>query len=123
MAGGATTLLRTEHTPDLPPGFEGVRIALAPRPQRLSPAVVCGAYFLPWPDAEKIAPSRHRAIVLVVSRGPPWLVATPFREQILFEDDERPARAGVSGHFTIDLTALTDGKLFSGFRAFVSLGP
>lgn len=114
---------RSALTPEIPAGAHGVSLVLAPRTGLASPVVLHGAYSLPWSDADKIAPSRHRAIVLVVTTGPRHLVATPFRDLLLFEDDERAAREGVKGAFSIDLTALSADPIPDDFQAFVSIGP
>lgn len=119
----ATDILRTPLCPALPPGFAGVQIAAAPRATPTSPLVLHGAYRIPWADAEPIAPSRHRALVLVVTKGPLFFVAAPFRERILFEDDEQQTPAGAVGHFSMDVFALQGSESSGDYHLLVSLGP
>jgi hypothetical protein len=119
----AAGILRTPLCPVLPPDFAGVRIALAPLPERSSRLVVHGAYRLPWADAEAIEPSRHRALVLVVTSAHLHFVATPFRAQILFADDEQETRGGPAGYFSLDVFALMGADPPGEYHLLVSLGP
>jgi hypothetical protein len=123
MNGPRTDVRRTPLCPTLPPELAGVRIALAPRPERSSPLVVHGSYRIPWADADAIEPSRHRAIVLVVTGGEGFSVTTPFRERILFPDDEQETRTGPVGFFTLDVFELLGADPPGDYHVLVSLGP
>ncbi|MCC6557365.1 MAG: hypothetical protein IT372_30815 [Polyangiaceae bacterium] len=123
MTANSTDILRTPICPALPPDFAGVRIAAAPRPLRTSPLVIHGAYRIPWADADPIAPPRHRALVLVVTSGSHCFAATPFRERILFEDDEQETPGGPLGYFTMDVLALQGREPSGDYHVLVSLGP
>jgi len=123
MSGAPTGVVRTPLCPVLPPELTGVRIALAARPSPRSPVVVHGSYRIPWADADGIAPSRHRALVLVVTGVHLHFVATPFREQILFPDDEHESRGGPAGFFTMDVLALMGADPPGLYHLLVSLGP
>jgi hypothetical protein len=122
MAPSATDIARTPLCPALAAEFAGVQIAVAPRPQRSSPLVIHGAYRIPWADADAIEPSRHRALVLVVTAGAGHLVASPFRERILFEDDEQQTRGGALGFFTIDVFEQLGREAAGDYHLLVSLG-
>src|SRR5262249_41562041 len=103
--------------------FAGVQIVAAPRPQRMSPLAIHGAYRIPWADADALAPSRHRAIVLVATAGDRYVVATPFRGRILFEDDELSSQIRPTGFFSIDVFEIQGSDAPGDYHLLVSLGP
>lgn len=117
------TVERLPESPALAPDFLGITLALGPRSSPAEPVLVHGSFRVPWPDADRIEPPRHRALVLVVTSAAGYSVSTPFREQVLFPDDETATHAGPLGHFNLDIGALL-GKLPEREAfAFVSLGP
>jgi hypothetical protein len=113
---------KTPLCPEVEDDFLGIAIDLAPRPVRNSPLVIHGTYRIPWALAETIEPPLHRALVLVVQRGAVHRVATPFRERVLFGDDERETQGGALGHFTLDVFELQGGEAAGDYHLLVSLG-
>jgi hypothetical protein len=118
----ATSTQRTALNPKIAPDFQGIEVVVGPRPARASPLVLHGTFRLPWADADRIEAPRHRALVLVVTRGAASAAFTPFREQILFEDDEEATRNGAFGSFAIDVFDLLGRDAAGVYYLFVSIG-
>lgn len=116
-----TDVEKTPLCPQVDDDFTGVAIAVAPRPARNSPLVVHGTYRVPWALADTIEPPLHRALVLVVQNGALHSAVTPFRDKVLFGDDERETPAGVLGHFTMDVFELGEGLVPGDYHLLVSL--
>ncbi|MEZ4301229.1 MAG: hypothetical protein R3B70_40215 [Polyangiaceae bacterium] len=114
---------KTPLSPRLADDFEGLSIALAPRETLASPLVIHGVFRIPWPEADRLGPSLHRLLVLVVNGLDRVTTVAPFREQVLFPDDETPGRAGRQGYFNLDVRALTGPLPARSPFARVSLGP
>lgn len=114
---------KSPASPAIAPDFEGVQITLAPRARPGEPVILHGAYRLPWPEADRLPAPRHRALVLVVTSRAGQSATAPFREQVLFPDDETATPGGPLGHFTFDVGALLGAAPRDEAFALVSLGP
>lgn len=118
-----TSVERSPGCPAIDPDFQGVRVALAPRSHPGEPVLLHGTFRLPWPEADRLSPPRHRALVLVVTSAGGQTALSPFAEQVLFPDDETATPGGALGHLTLDVGALLRRTFTSEAFALVSLGP
>ena len=96
---------RGEGSPAGEAGFTGVRIAARPRISVAGDMIVSGVYQVVEEEAQRIDERLHRALVLVVSSAHLSFVATPFREILLFEDDDERFGWGRRGYFNLDVFA------------------
>ncbi len=109
----------------LPLDVRGVRIRLAPRGAEEAP-LVHGAFRVPTDDLEVVSAHVARALVLVVQRDLAPRVLSPFRDTVLFDDDQTLTHAGIEGAFTLDvfdLLKLPPEARAGHWHLFVSLGP
>jgi hypothetical protein len=113
---------RTSDTPDVPPGAAGVTLAA---PSVLAPTdrlIVSGQYQLSEQEAALIDDRLHRALVAVVTIGHSFCVWNPFREAVLFADDDERFHGSRRGCFHFDAfpdrSELPPGE----YTLFVSLG-
>jgi hypothetical protein len=123
MHPAPANLGRHPLSPTLEPDFVGIQIVPAPRTARDSPLVIHGTFRIPWADAEAIEAPRQRALVVVVMNGTLHGAYTPFREQVLFEDDDSATRAGAHGFFNLDVFGVQGHDRPGDYHVFVSLGP
>jgi hypothetical protein len=116
--------LSTQRVPLSPalPASPGIVLALAPRPQPLSPLLVHGAFLLDPATAEAIGGEPHRGIVVVVQHGEAHSAYTPFRDPVLFADDVAHGPRGVEGYFTLDVFALQGSFAPGPYHVLVSMG-
>lgn len=113
---------RTKATPATPQGFSGVLIAAPSAVSPRGPMIISGVYQLKEEDAAKIDERLHRALVAVVTVGEGFRVWNPFREAVLFEDDEERSPYSRRGYFHFNVYP-DQNELFPGdYFALVSLG-
>jgi len=113
---------KTPATPTAPENFTGVRLASPASLGYRGRMILSGVYTLPEEEAARIDEQLHRALVAVVTIGGSEAVWNPFREAVLFGDDEERPGWMRRGYFHFD--AFPDRvELFPGeYYAMVSLG-
>ncbi|MCC6522025.1 MAG: hypothetical protein IT373_05140 [Polyangiaceae bacterium] len=117
----ATHVERTPASPELPRDF-AIALAVEPVTHVRGALVLAGAFNLPLAEADALGHPVQHAIVLVIQHGDAWNVVTPFRELVLFPDDERATPGGVGGWFQIDVFAAQGGPMPGYYQLFVSMG-
>lgn len=117
----ATNVERDSSSPRLPKQ-PGVVIAGPAQATARGGLVLHGAFNLPHAEADALGHPSHRAVVLVIQRGEYQNVATPFREHVLFVDDEVAASGGVGGYFHIDVFEQQGGPVPGHYHLLVSVG-
>lgn len=116
------TTARTLESPDLPPDFFGVRIATPRSPVSQGRVVLSGAYRIAEEAAQRIGPHLHAALVTVVSNPLRFQVTNPFKDVILFEDDEERTAVGRYGYFSFQSFEASQTPA-GDYWAYVALGP
>lgn len=97
-----------ERHPDspAPPREPGIVIVSPSRVEARQPWILRGAFHLTSAEATSLGRPSHRAVALLVQRDDDHNVFTPFREHILFADDEvGVGGGGIGGYFNIDVHA------------------
>jgi len=100
--------------------FRGVRISA---PAQVGPgekAIVTGVFVVPDAEARTIDERLHAALVVVCTSVGPWFVDRPFRDVMLFDDDEERGSGVRRGYFQFDL--FEDSEVTGEFFLHVSLG-
>lgn len=116
------TTAKTLESFELPVDFLGVRIATPRSPVSHGRVVLTGAYRIAEADAERIGPHLHAALVTVVSNPARFQVTNPFRDVILFPDDEQ--RTAVARYGWFSFQSFEASQTPSGdYWAYVALGP
>ena len=87
-------------TPVAPPSFRGVLIAAARVPANPELVKVDGLFVIPVADAESIGRPLHRALSCLAWGKAYQDSLDPFRNVVLFPDDETVAGAAVQGFFS-----------------------
>jgi hypothetical protein len=117
----SATVQRAPLSPALPPK-PGIVVAVDRSRDPRAPLVLHGAFHLPILEGDAIGHPVHRAIVVVAwSFGTKWATA-PFRELVLFADDELGLPGGVGGYFNVDLFALQERPIAGDFHLLSSIG-
>lgn len=89
-----------------PPREPGIVMVSPSRVDTRGAWIVRGAFHLTLAEATALGRPPHRAVTLLVQRDDDHNVFTPFREHILFADDEVAVGGrGVGGYFNIDVHA------------------
>ncbi len=114
-------VLRGASSPALPPS-PGIVVTVDKSRDPRAALVVHGAFNLRIADGDAIGHPAHRAIVLVVWSFGYRYVATPFREQVLFADDEVGLPGGVGGYFNVDLFDLQGRAVPGDYHLYVTMG-
>jgi hypothetical protein len=117
----ATHVERDSSSPRLPKK-PGVILAGPAQAKTSGPLVLHGAFNLPHAEADALGHPVHRAVVLVIQRGAYYNIATPFREHVLFPDDEVAASGGVGGYFHVDVFEQQGGPVPGYYHLLVSIG-
>jgi hypothetical protein len=117
----ATNVERDASSPRLPKS-PGVVIVSPAQATARGGLVLHGAFNVPHAEADALGRPVHRAVVLVIQRGEYYNVATPFREHVLFADDEVAASGGVGGYFHIDVFEQQGGPVPGYYHLLVSIG-
>ena len=115
------TVVRSPPSPPIP-ASPGLVIAVDHRRDPRSPLIVHGAFHLPIRDGDAIGHPVHRGIVVVVWSLDHRYAIAPFREQVLFVDDEVGLPGGVGGYFSVDLFEIQQGPVQGDFHLYASLG-
>lgn len=98
-------------------------ISVAPQADPHHPLIIHGSFNVPYAQAEALGRPIHRALVLVVQIGSYRNVYTPFREFVLFPDDEFGASGGgLGGYFNIDVFSLLGAPIPGDYHLVVSIG-
>ncbi len=87
-------------TPVAPPSFRGVLITAARAQSNPELVTVDGLFLIPVADAESIGRPLHRAISLLAWGKAYWDSLDPFRNVVLFPDDEKVVGDAVQGFFS-----------------------
>jgi hypothetical protein len=113
---------KTQETPAAPPNLTGVLLASPGSIGYGGRMILHGVYVLPEEEAARIDEQLHRALVAVVTIGGSAAAWNPFREVVLFPDDEERSGRMRRGYFHFD--AYPDrAELHHGeYYAMVSLG-
>jgi len=61
-------------------------------------------------------------VVLVIKREHSYSAITPFKDHVLFQDDDRLTPGGVAGYFVIDVFSAQQKRLEGDYHLFVSMG-
>jgi hypothetical protein len=109
-------------TPSIPGGFVGVRIAAPAVLSTRGRVVVSGIFQILADEAQAIGPHLHRALVAVMTSGGIYGAYNPFREVVLFADDEERHPWGSRGYFHFDLFEDEEELDPADYHVFVSLG-
>lgn len=123
---GVTSARESGLRGQLPADVRGVRVALAERRQPFEPLVLHGAFRVPLGDLPALPSPVQRGLVLVAQRDLEPLVAAPFADQVLFEDDQVMTHVGAEGAFRLDvfdLLGAAPGARGGRWHLFVALGP
>lgn len=112
----------SQATPALPPNFTGVLIASPPAISYRERMIVSGVYQLPEQECARIDERLHRALVAVVTVGAGYAVFNPFREAVLFADDDERSAWGRRGYFHFDAMGAARDLYPGDYYAMVSLG-
>ena len=115
------TVVRCPASPAIP-SSQGLAITLDPRRDPAGPLVVHGAFHLAMADGDAIGHPVHRGIVVVVWSIHHCYAIAPFREHVLFADDEASVPGGVGGYFNVDPFATEGGPVQGDFHVYASLG-
>lgn len=122
MSRTPNTVTRHESSPPFPK-VAGVTISVAPQADPGNPLLVHGSFNVPYAQAEALGRPIHRAIVLVVQIGEYHNVLMPFREFVLFADDEFGAPSnGIGGYFNLDVFSLLGAPIPGDYHLVVSIG-
>ena len=112
---------QSSESPAMPQQF-GVVIRATPYPpQATGRLTVHGAFHLPRSITEVVERPVQRAVVLVIQRFGEHTAVTPFRKQVLFEDDDSLTPGGVCGYFHIDVFEAQAGGVPGEYHLFVSI--
>jgi hypothetical protein len=114
------TVGREEGSPAIP-AAPGIAVCLGPSPSVRGRLVIHGAFRLPLELAERIGRPAQRAVVVVGQLGWRCGAATPFREMMLFEDDDALEHDTVVGYFNIDVFQLQGGPAVGLYHLFASM--
>jgi len=109
----------------LPAEFRGIYLALGERENAASPLQVHGVYRVSQADVEGLPLPAIGGLVLALQRDLEPLVIEPFRENILFADDERRTHDIIDGAFRIAVSELASrayARRDGNYLVFVSLG-
>lgn len=121
MSSPHTSVQQSAESPAIPEDF-GVVIRVTPYPPSASSRLtVHGAFHLPRAITEIVARPLQRCVVLVVQRVGEQNALTPFREQVLFDDDDQLTPGGVAGYFHIDVFDEQGGGVPGEYHFFVSM--
>jgi hypothetical protein len=96
----------TRFGPSIPTpasGFTGVLVASRPMIHLGSRMILSGVYQLHEAEAERIDAHLHHALCVVVTSADLARVLTPFREVVLFDDDDERFPWGRRGYFQVDV--------------------
>lgn len=122
MSRTTNTVTRDADSPPLPKSA-GLILSVAPHADPRNPLVIRGAFNVPYAQAEALGRPVHRALVLLVQIGEYYNVFTPFREFVLFPDDEIGAPSnGIGGYFNIDAFSLLGAPIPGDYHLVMSLG-
>jgi hypothetical protein len=100
LLASAPLAAANDRTPSVDPSFRGVTI-VASRQKKGAPLRVDGVFRVSQAEANLIGRPLHRSLVCIV-----WNYGesvTPFREVVLFPDDEVQKGEAVSGAFSFQL--------------------
>lgn len=113
---------RDQASPATPQHFTGVLIAAPAALSYRGRMIVSGVYAIPESDAARIDERLHRALVASVRIGDGYRVWNPFKDAVLFEDDDERSAWGRRGYFHFDAFP-GQRELHPGeYYLFVSLG-
>jgi hypothetical protein len=113
---------KTDQSPELPEGDHGILIDATASPTIYGEFNVRGAFHLPAQLANDIGRPLQRSVVLVIQREHGNRVVAPFKDNVLFGDDDRLTPDGLAGYFNVDVFAAQKDRVEGNYHLFVSLG-
>jgi hypothetical protein len=120
-SASATHVEKDASSPRIPEA-PGVVITGPAQATTRTPLVLHGAFHLTYAEADELGRPAHRGLVLVIQRDEDYNAVTPFREHVLFADDEVGARGGVGGYFHMDVFEEQGGPAPGHYHLLVSIG-
>jgi hypothetical protein len=112
---------RNAASPALPQA-PSVVLRVDPGRDPRAPLLIHGAFHLPIAAGDAIGHPVHHGIVVVVWSPSFRYAAAPFRDQVLFADDEVGVPGGIGGFFNVDLFELQGDPAIGDFHIFATLG-